>query len=67
MFEQENLLQKANVLGQKLKDGLLAIAEKHPEIGDVRGLGAMIAIEPGSYTHLDVYKRQTQYIMKKPL
>ena len=45
MFEQENLLQKANVLGQKLKDGLLAIAEKHPEIGDVRGLGAMIAIE----------------------
>ncbi len=45
VFEQENLLQKANVLGQKLKDGLLAIAEKHPEIGDVRGLGAMIAIE----------------------
>ena len=25
--------------------GLLAIAEDHPEIGDVRGLGAMIAIE----------------------
>lgn len=45
MFEQENLLQKANDLGQKLKDGLLAIAEKHTEIGDVRGLGAMIAIE----------------------
>lgn len=45
VFEQENLLQKANDLGQKLKDGLLAIAEKHPEIGDVRGLGSMIAIE----------------------
>lgn len=45
VFEQENLLQKANDLGQKLKDGLLAIAEKHTEIGDVRGLGAMIAIE----------------------
>ncbi|EFO4217430.1 aminotransferase class III-fold pyridoxal phosphate-dependent enzyme, partial [Escherichia coli] len=45
VFEQENLLQKANDLGQKLKDGLLAIAEKPPEIGDVRGLGAMIAIE----------------------
>lgn len=45
VFEQENLLQKANDLGQKLKDGLLAIAEKHPEISDVRGLGAMIAIE----------------------
>lgn len=34
VFEQENLLQKANDLGQKLKDGLLAIAEKHTEIGD---------------------------------
>lgn len=45
VFEQENLLQKANDLGHKLKDGLLAIAEKHPEIGDIRGLGAMIAIE----------------------
>ncbi|MFP1528277.1 aminotransferase class III-fold pyridoxal phosphate-dependent enzyme [Escherichia coli] len=45
VFEQENLLQKANDLGQKLKDGLLAIAEKHPEIGDVRGLGVIIAIE----------------------
>ena len=44
-FEQENLLAKANSLGQSLRDGLLAIAEKHPEIGDVRGLGAMIAVE----------------------
>ncbi|WP_297196610.1 4-aminobutyrate--2-oxoglutarate transaminase [uncultured Pluralibacter sp.] len=44
-FEQENLLEKANALGKSLRDGLLAIAEKHPEIGDVRGLGAMIAVE----------------------
>ncbi len=40
VFEQENLLQKANDLGQKLKDGLLAIAEKHPEIGDVTRAGS---------------------------
>ena len=45
IFEQENLLQKANDLGQTLREGLLAIAETHREIGDVRGLGAMIAIE----------------------
>lgn len=45
IFEQENLLQKANELGQTLREGLLAIAETHREIGDVRGLGAMIAIE----------------------
>ncbi|HBQ3134454.1 TPA: aminotransferase class III-fold pyridoxal phosphate-dependent enzyme, partial [Klebsiella pneumoniae] len=45
IFEQENLLEKANQLGTTLRQGLLAIAEDHPEIGDVRGLGAMIAIE----------------------
>ena len=45
IFEQENLLQKANDLGNTLRNGLLAIAETHREIGDVRGLGAMIAIE----------------------
>lgn len=45
IFEQENLLQKANELGKTLRNGLLAIAETHREIGDVRGLGAMIAIE----------------------
>ncbi|HDU2483908.1 TPA: aminotransferase class III-fold pyridoxal phosphate-dependent enzyme, partial [Klebsiella aerogenes] len=45
VFEQENLLEKANQLGDKLRKGLLNIAETHREIGDVRGLGAMIAIE----------------------
>ena len=51
-FDEENLLQRANDVGQKLKEGLLSIAETHREIGDVRGLGAMIAIESVSYTHL---------------
>lgn len=45
IFEQENLLQKANTLGKTLRDGLMEIAETHREIGDVRGLGAMTAIE----------------------
>ncbi|EGE4655868.1 4-aminobutyrate--2-oxoglutarate transaminase [Salmonella bongori serovar 40:z35:-] len=45
IFEHENLLQKANTLGKTLRDGLMEIAETHHEIGDVRGLGAMIAIE----------------------
>lgn len=45
IFEQENLLQKAKDLGQTLRKGLLNIAETHREIGDVRGPGAMIAIE----------------------
>ncbi|NBA69283.1 4-aminobutyrate--2-oxoglutarate transaminase [Salmonella enterica subsp. arizonae serovar 41:z4,z23:-] len=45
IFEHENLLQKANTLGKTLRDGLMEIAETHREIGNVRGLGAMIAIE----------------------
>ncbi len=45
IFEQENLLQKANTLGKTLRNGLMEIAETHREIGDVRGLGAMVAIE----------------------
>lgn len=40
-----------------MKDGLLAIVEKYSEIGDVRGLGAMIVIElfeDGDYNKSDV-------------
>lgn len=33
VFEQEDLLQKANAVGNTLREGLLAIAEKHREIG----------------------------------
>ncbi|BDH47178.1 aspartate aminotransferase family protein [Salmonella enterica subsp. enterica serovar Choleraesuis] len=52
-FERENLLARANEVGQKLREGLLAIREKHTEIGDIRGLGAMIAVElfEGGDTH----------------
>lgn len=53
-FDEENLLQRANDVGQKLKEGLLSIAETHREIGDVRGLGAMIAIE--LFENGDVHK-----------
>ncbi len=46
VFEQENLLQKANTQQRNaLCGGLVEIAETHREIGDVRGLGAMIADE----------------------
>ena len=45
VFEQEKLLQRSQALGEKLIGGLKAIAAKVPAIGDVRGLGAMVAIE----------------------
>ena len=44
-FEQDGLLERANVLGRRLRDGLLDLQQKNPAIGDVRGLGFMQAIE----------------------
>jgi 4-aminobutyrate aminotransferase/(S)-3-amino-2-methylpropionate transaminase len=45
VFEKENLLQRSRQLGQRLTAGLKAMAAKNPCIVDVRGLGAMVAIE----------------------
>ena len=45
IFESEDLLAKAKVLGEKLRFTLKAFQEKHALIGDVRGIGPMIAME----------------------
>jgi 4-aminobutyrate aminotransferase/(S)-3-amino-2-methylpropionate transaminase len=45
VFDRENLLQRSVEVGQRLTAGLTAIAGRHGCIGDVRGLGAMVAIE----------------------
>ena len=45
VFDEENLLQRAQLLGEQRKGGLRDIQAKHPVIADVRGLGAMVAIE----------------------
>jgi 4-aminobutyrate aminotransferase/(S)-3-amino-2-methylpropionate transaminase len=44
-FEDEQLLARARSMGATLVAGLQAIAARTPAIGDVRGLGAMVAIE----------------------
>src|SRR5262249_12361746 len=45
VFEQEKLLQRSRAMGETLVAGLRHIAMTVPAIGDVRGLGAMVAIE----------------------
>ncbi|MFZ3218752.1 MAG: 4-aminobutyrate--2-oxoglutarate transaminase [Rhodoferax sp.] len=45
VFEKENLLQRSRDVGVRLTNGLQAIAKRHKCIGDVRGLGAMVALE----------------------
>ncbi|MSO26292.1 MAG: 4-aminobutyrate--2-oxoglutarate transaminase [Candidatus Nanopelagicaceae bacterium] len=45
IIERENLAERANKIGKILTDALNAMAKKYPIIGEVRGRGAMQAIE----------------------
>ncbi len=45
IFETEDLLGRAKLLGEKLRTTLNGFKEKHSLIGDVRGVGPMIAME----------------------
>jgi 5-aminovalerate/4-aminobutyrate aminotransferase len=45
VFEEEHLLDRSKAVGERLVTGLKAIQAKYPVIGDVRALGAMIAVE----------------------
>ena len=50
-IQSENLVNRANEIGKIMVDALTAMQKKYPVIGEVRGRGAMIAIElvqPGS-------------------
>jgi len=45
IFEEENLLQTAETLGKKLKKRFDAFQKEYELIGDVRGMGPMLALE----------------------
>jgi 4-aminobutyrate aminotransferase/(S)-3-amino-2-methylpropionate transaminase len=45
VFEDEGLVDRAERIGETIRGRMLAWQERHPQIGDVRGLGAMLAIE----------------------
>jgi 4-aminobutyrate aminotransferase / (S)-3-amino-2-methylpropionate transaminase / 5-aminovalerate transaminase len=45
VFEEESLVERAGAIGETIRSRMLAWQERWPEIGDVRGLGAMLAIE----------------------
>jgi 4-aminobutyrate aminotransferase/(S)-3-amino-2-methylpropionate transaminase len=45
IFEEENLLERAEALGRKVRSRLASFRDKYEIIGDVRGLGPMLAME----------------------
>ncbi len=63
VIEEEQLVQRAEVLGRKLKDCLNELRASVPRIADVRGPGAMVAVEfmkPGTREADPEFARQVQ-------
>ena len=52
VIAEENLIERATLLGQKLKNHLNELRSSVPQIADVRGLGGMVSVEfmkPGTH------------------
>jgi 4-aminobutyrate aminotransferase / (S)-3-amino-2-methylpropionate transaminase / 5-aminovalerate transaminase len=45
VFEEEGLVERAESIGETIRARMTAWQARHPRIGDVRGLGAMLALE----------------------
>lgn len=45
VFQDENLLQRAEAIGRRLTGFFTDLQRRDPRIGDVRGLGAMVGVE----------------------
>jgi 4-aminobutyrate aminotransferase / (S)-3-amino-2-methylpropionate transaminase / 5-aminovalerate transaminase len=45
VFEDEDLLERGRAIGVAVRARLDALAARHPEVAEVRGLGAMVAME----------------------
>jgi taurine--2-oxoglutarate transaminase len=44
-FQEEGIVENAAAMGDVFRERLLALAEKHPSIGEVRGLGCFWGLE----------------------
>ncbi len=45
VIEEEGLLERAHVIGERFAGALRELGREHAEIGDVRGAGAMVGVE----------------------
>jgi 4-aminobutyrate aminotransferase/(S)-3-amino-2-methylpropionate transaminase len=56
VIENERLLERSTAIGQQMMDSLARLAKRYKAIGDVRGVGAMVAMElfhDGNIAHPD--------------
>ncbi len=63
VIEEEGLVQRANQLGERLRGHLEALRARVPRMAEVRGLGAMLAVEfcePGGHTPDPDFTRAVQ-------
>ena len=45
VFEEEGLVERGERIGETIRGRMLGWQERHPQIGEVRGLGLMLAVE----------------------
>jgi 4-aminobutyrate aminotransferase/(S)-3-amino-2-methylpropionate transaminase len=62
VFEKEKLLARAGVVGERIRARLNRIAGKHRRVGEVRGVGAMVAME--LFEGGDVHKPDAEFTRK---
>ncbi len=66
VIESDGLVDRAADLGRQLLDGLRALADRHPVVGDVRGRGLMCAFtlpEPGLRDELLRRMREDEHVL----
>jgi len=45
VLEREGMVERSRAVGERLRARLVELAARHPTIGEVRGLGAMLGVE----------------------
>ena len=45
VYQNENLVERASEIGKTLRAGLMDLAEDHPSVGEVRGVGMLQVVE----------------------
>jgi len=63
LLQDEKLVENSARMGTYLVEGLRRFQKKYPVIGDVRGLGLMVAVEFGKSSHPD--KTTTKAVMSR--